>query len=125
MTLVKEYQSLSGLEGGAGWVGGHNGAVIERLQPVVDQVAVVLATLLTHKQCRVIARAGHQREDLPGRRLDGDERARAALHQLLPVLLEMRVDSGMDILSGHGEFILGTVVVRSIPLYLRRCRGTT
>ena len=102
-------QAVDQLEDRARRVGGHHRAVEHRLARVARDLAVVPADVAEH--VHVDARAGHHREDLPGRGLDGHHRADLALHQPLAVLLQVRVDRGDDVVAGFRLLVLGPVLI--------------
>ena len=112
--LVQENQALCRLKGRAGRIGGHDGAVIQRLEAVVDQVAVVLTALLADEQRRVVAGAGHQRQDFARLGLDAHDGAHLALHEQFAVGLQADVDAQLQVVASNGRYIVGTVVV--VPL---------
>ena len=55
--LFEENQTLRGLESGSGRVGAHQCAVEKRLVFIVDQIAVVFATLAAHESARRVGGA--------------------------------------------------------------------
>ena len=61
-------------------------------------------------------RSRHQGQDFAGGRLDGHDGAHLAGHQLLSVLLELRVDGGDDVLARNGFLVHGPVLVRLLNL---------
>ena len=64
----------------------------------------------------VDTRGGHQRQDFPRARLDGDDGADFVLHQLLAVLLELRIDGGDNVVAGDGFLVEFAVFERLLDL---------
>ena len=67
----------------------------------------------------VDTRRGYQGQDLAGARFDGDEGAHLVLHELLPVLLEIRVDGGDDVVARDGLLVEFAILVGLLDLVVR------
>ena len=117
--FLQENQALTGLEGRAGRISSHDGAVIQRLEPVVDQVAVVLAALLSHEQCGIVAGTGNQCQDFARLGLDADDGAHFALHEHFSVSLQTDVDAQFQIVACYRRDVIGTVVVMALDFTCR------
>ena len=97
------------LENRPGRVACLNRTVEQRLAGVGTEPCIIAAHV-----CQVLhvdAGAGDKREDLSGRGLDRNQRPAAALHELLPVLLQVGVDGSLYVFAGDGELVVGSVVV--------------
>ena len=97
-----------------GRVGGLYGTVVHGLVGVFGDLVVVLANIgqLFH----VDARRGYQGQDFAGGRFQGHHGAHLAGHELLPVLLELCVNGGDDVLARDSFFVHGAVLERLLNL---------
>ena len=90
--LLTQDEALRGLECGAGRICTLQSAVEKRLIEVGNQFVVVLASVASHEQTRVVCRTADHCENLSGGRLNGHDGTDFVGHQLLSVLLEVDVD---------------------------------
>ena len=107
--FLQAYQAVDQLEHGPRGIGGHHGAVEHGLARVAGEAVVVAAYVGQH--VHVDSRARHHREYLPGRGFDCHHRTDLPRHELLPVLLQVGVYGGDDVLSGHRGLVLPAVEV--------------
>ena len=75
-------------------------AVDQRSIRIVQQGGVVFTGDAVHKQVRVVARRGDQREDAAGTRVGDDHGSAAAGEQGLNVLLKFEIEGQIDIAPG-------------------------
>ena len=112
--LFQADERIHQLEHRARRVGRLHGAVVHGLVRVLDNLVVVLADIgqLFH----VDAGRRHQGQDFAGGGFYRHHRAHLAGHEFLPVLLELRVDGGGDVLARNGFLVHGAVFIRLLNL---------
>ena len=102
-------QPVDELEHGSGRVGSLDSPVEHGLVGVLEDFRIVLAEVRQHADVDTGAR--HQRQDLPGLRLDGHEAAHLVVHQPLSILLEVGIDRGHYVVAGNGFLVELSVAV--------------
>ena len=91
--FLQEGEPLAGLEGGAGGIGTHDGAVEQGLARVVLHFYLVPAALAADHDAGVVGGTGDHAEYLARGGLNGDNGAELAGHQALAELLQLDVDA--------------------------------
>ena len=112
--FLKADESVDELEYRAGRIRSLHRTVEHRLVRVLDNLVVVLAYVGEHAD--VNTRTGYQGEDLTRLRFDRHKASDLVLHELLPVLLEVGVDGGDDVVAGNGFLVHLSVLVRTFDL---------
>ena len=109
--LLEENKPLRRLESGTGGICALKRAVKERLEGVVHQRGIILASLAADERSGVVGRRRHHAEDFAGRRLDSHHGADFIYHQRFGILLEPHVNAQAQIVSRHRSNIVSPVLV--------------
>jgi len=91
--LLKEYETLCGLECRAGRVRTHNGTVEQGPRLILHELLVVLAALTAHKERGVVVGHRHHTQHFARSRLNSNDGAALSYHERLGILLELDVEA--------------------------------
>lgn len=121
--FLQAYEAVDKFEHGAWRVRSLYGPVEHRLVRVLDDLVIVLADVRQH--AHIDSWTGHKCEDFSCLRFDRHEAPDLVSHQLLAVLLQIRVDRGVDVVSRYGFLVHLSVFVALLDLVAgvakRRC----
>ena len=112
--LLEEGQCLCRLEGRAGRIGTHDGAVQQGLLLVLLQQVMVASALPADEQVGIEGGRRHQAEDFACLGFDGHDRAYLVLHQAFAQHLEVDVDAQLQVFAGDGRAVQFAVHVVSL-----------
>ena len=112
--FLQAYEAVDKFEHGAWRVRSLYGSVEHRLVRVLDDLVIVLADVRQH--AHIDSWTGHKCEDFSCLRFDRHEAPDLVSHQLLAVLLQIRVNRGVDVVSRYGFLVHLSVFVALLDL---------